>query len=1535
MKRFNKAILFISFLAIAFTGFAQAPNLLNYQAVARNSVGNPLPNQKMNLRLSIHNFSSTGSVVYTETRSITTNAGGLFSVQIGSAGTTASTGTLSGVNWLDGDKFLQVEIDPDANNNYSNLGNVQLISVPYALSSVSATTAVTANKLSGLNASVATLNNVSGTNTGDNAVNSLYAGLVSNATHSGDAEGSTALTVKGINGTPLSGLSTGILKNTTVTGVPSIAVAGSDYLSPTGSAAGLTNFPTLNQNTTGNAATASKLAAPKNINGIPFDGSADITISASVDVNQLTGTTLNSTITGSSLTSVGTLNNLTVTNPIVGNVNGNASTATKLSAPKNINGIPFDGTADITISASADAGTLTGTTLKPTVTNSSLTSVGTLTNLTVTNPIAGSVNGNAATATKLAAPKNINGVPFDGSNDITISASADAGTLTGTSLNSTITSSSLTSVGTLANLTVINPIAGSINGNASTATKLSAPKNINGIPFDGSTDITISASADAGTLTGTTLNSTITSSGLTSVGTLANLTVTNPIAGSINGNAATATTAGNITATSNSTLTTLSNLSSVGTITSGVWSGTTLSIEKGGTGLTSAGSNGQVLTSTGSGTLSWTTVSAGGSGIPYTGATAAVDLGAYDLKVNGLTIGRGSGNTAAGSEALKNNTTGYDNTANGFQALKNNTTGNRNTANGMSALLSNTTGQVNTAIGYLALTSNTEGSWNTANGIGALQLNTTGGFNTAIGTNSLLNNNGNYNIAMGSASLQGNTSGASNVAIGFNTNSSNTSGNNNTAVGNGSLGTNTTGSNNTALGLGADVATSNLSNATAIGYTASVAASNTIQLGNTSIDNVKTSGTITAGTVTYPKAHGTSGQVLSTTGTGTLTWTTVSGGSAGIPYTGATGAVNLGAYDLKVNGLTVGEGGGSDWTNTSVGANTLNANTTGVNNTAIGSYTLGQNTTGSYNTVIGREAMTSNIAGSFNTAIGTSSLGYNNGEQNTAVGRGSLGRNTSGNYNTGIGDVALYMNTTGINNTALGLTALSVNETGSNNTAIGAEANVTAVGLNNTTAIGYRASVSADNTIQLGNTNVVNVKTSGTITAGTITYPNTHGTSGQVLTTLGSGMLSWTTAQNASDTSSLSNRINAVNLGLNNKLNVADTSNMFFGYKTAINNKLNIIDTTAMLSSYLRKYDNATTATLAGNITATTNTTLTSLVSLNTVGTITSGTISLTTNISTTGTLKAGTITYPNTAGTSGYYLKTDGTGTATWAAVSGGSSGVPYTGATGAVNLGAYDLKVQGLTIGLGNGTTTSNTAFGLNVLKSATTGYDNTAMGKDALYTNTSGTSNVAIGTVALYLNSTGGENSAFGNFSLYNNTGSFNTGIGMHALETNTTGTHNTAIGVWANVTSGGLTNATAIGYNAQATASNMVRIGNASVSVIQGQVGWTAASDLRIKKNITNTNYGLSTVMQLRPVEYNLISNDLKQVGFIAQEVKKLVPEVVTGKEGDLKKGEILGITYANLVPVLTKAIQEQQAIIDIQNKRLSELESLVKKLAATK
>jgi hypothetical protein len=136
---------------------------------------------------------------------------------------------------------------------------------------------------------------------------------------------------------------------------------------------------------------------------------------------------------------------------------GNASTATALATARTINGVSFNGTADITVTAAA--GTLSGSTLAAGVTASSLTSVGTLGSLTVTNPITGSVTGssgsttgNAATATTLQTARNINGVSFNGSADITVTAAA--GTLSGSTLASGVTASSLTSVGTLTSLGV-------------------------------------------------------------------------------------------------------------------------------------------------------------------------------------------------------------------------------------------------------------------------------------------------------------------------------------------------------------------------------------------------------------------------------------------------------------------------------------------------------------------------------------------------------------------------------------------------------------------------------------------------------------------------------------------------------------------------------------------------------------------------------------------------------------------------------------------------------------------------------------------------------------------------------------------------------------------------------------------------------------------------------------------------------------------------------------------------------------------------
>ena len=103
-------------------------------------------------------------------------------------------------------------------------------------------------------------------------------------------------------------------------------------------------------------------------------------------------------------------------------------------------------------------------------------------------------------------------------------------------------------------------------------------------------------------------------------------------------------------------------------------------------------------------------------------------------------------------------------------------------------------------------------------------------------------------------------------------------------------------------------------------------------------------------------------------------------------------------------------------------------------------------------------------------------------------------------------------------------------------------------------------------------------------------------------------------------------------------------------------------------------------------------------------------------------------------------------------------------------------------------------------------------------------------------------------------------------------------------------------------------------------------WTNASDARLKTNVVNTPYGLSTVLKLRPVNYTMVKGGEAQVGFLAQEVQKIVPEVVSGTEGDITKGETLGLSYGNLVPVLTKAIQEQQATIEAQQKQIDELKA---------
>ena len=294
-------------------------------------------------------------------------------------------------------------------------------------------------------------------------------------------------------------------------------------------------------------------------------------------------------------------------------------------------------------------------------------------------------------------------------------------------------------------------------------------------------------------------------------------------------------------------------------------------------------------------------------------------------------------------------------------------------------------------------------------------------------------------------------------------------------------------------------------------------------------------------------------------------------------------------------------------------------------------------------------------------------------------------------------------------------------------------------------------------------------------------------------------------------------------------------------------------------------------------------------------------------------------------------------------------------------------------------------NVAVGMLAFASNNTGNYHTALGQSALQNNTTGQSNTAIGHEALLLNTTGSSNTAVGYNAgvLANNLenataiGAFakvsasnclvlgsnaNVGIGVSAPVASLHVAGTTKIFTGATTHTGNFSNGTAsvnglevfssggttyMGLQ-QATGGNfylskplggsgalaIFNVGGTavgSISTAGTTVSYNTTSDARLKKDRRPTQYSLHSLMQIGVEDYHY-NNDIKQTlhtGFMAQELYKIFPQAVE-PGGDDPETKPWLVDYSRLTPLLVKAVQEQQIIID---KQQGQIDALLKRVEA--
>ncbi len=618
--------------------------------------------------------------------------------------------------------------------------------------------------------------------------------------------------------------------------------------------------------------------------------------------------------------------------------------------------------------------------------------------------------------------------------------------------------------------------------------------------------------------------------------------------------------------------------------------------------------------------------------------------------------------------------------------------------------------------------------------------------------------------------------------------------------------------------------------------------------------------------------------------------------NTGIIYVGASPFIHTYGNNNTFFGKTSGNLTQTGSSNTGLGYYTLFDLTTGTQNTAVGSNTLNNTTQGSYNVAVGSNSLTTNISGNNNVAIGSPALSSNqSGSDNIAIGFDALDNNQTGYNNTAIGSNALRYLTTGSGNIAIGKDASTLLTSETDNIVIGngsyvAMTNSGSVVLGtgsstsgtNTIVIGDGTSSDFDNSVKLGNSSTTSMYCQGAYAATTAEMPNLYASiNGQIMRS--TGTIGTVTG------SGTATRI-AYWSGSGLSTTLAGSANLFWD---AANSRLGIANT-----SPSQRLD------VNGNIAIPDN-----------------------------GSLFLGTERFLHSYGTGNAFLG-HGAGNITL---------------TGGYNTGIGSSALTSITTG------NSNTGVGFDALYANQSGVKNTAVGEMALMDNT-GSGNTAMGFSSLVANSSGGNNTAVGMYALQSNTtGSYNTAVGYSAFSVALDGTYNTSIGYNAGpINISNKINTTALGYNAVPTADNMIKVGNGNVLWIGGIVNWSVLSDGRFKRDVKEDIPGLPFIMQLRPVSYQWdirgmnrfmhVNSDNKEgtdvdekgirdqenihySGFISQEVEKAAQNInydFSGVCTPKNQDDLYSLRYAEFVVPLVKAVQEQQTLILTLQKQNEEL-----------